>query len=70
MDTMIIDLAPKVPKKSYGGEGGLYEAWSPDNLPMLCVASIGAAKLLLHSCGFSAPSYSDSSKVAYVLQGN
>ncbi|KAF3341089.1 11S globulin seed storage protein 2-like protein [Carex littledalei] len=64
------DLAPKAPKVSYGGEGGSYFSWSPDDLPMLHVASIGAAKLLLKTRGFAAPSYSDSSKVAYVLEGS
>jgi len=36
---------------------------------MLGVASIGAAKLSLAAGGLSLPSYSDSAKVAYVLQG-
>jgi hypothetical protein len=36
---------------------------------MLGVASIGAAKLSLAAGGMSLPSYSDSAKVAYVLQG-
>ncbi|KAJ4807205.1 Glutelin type-A 1 [Rhynchospora pubera] len=67
---MDIDLTPKAPKRSYGGEGGSYTSWSPEDLPMLRVASIGASKLHLHTCGFAAPSYSDSSKVAYVLEGS
>ncbi|KAJ3691596.1 hypothetical protein LUZ61_020760 [Rhynchospora tenuis] len=67
---MEIDLAPKAPKGSYAGDGGSYSSWTPDDLPMLRVASIGAAKLTLNSRGFAAPSYSDSSKVAYVLQGS
>jgi len=36
---------------------------------MLGVASIGAAKLSLAAGSLSLPSYSDSAKVAYVLQG-
>jgi hypothetical protein len=36
---------------------------------MLGVASIGAAKLHLATGGLALPSYSDSAKVAYVLQG-
>ncbi|KAJ3691595.1 hypothetical protein LUZ61_020759 [Rhynchospora tenuis] len=67
---MEIDLAPKAPKGLYAGDGGSYSSWTPDDLPMLRVASIGAAKLTLNSRGFAAPSYSDSSKVAYVLQGS
>ncbi|KAJ1692332.1 hypothetical protein LUZ63_009030 [Rhynchospora breviuscula] len=67
---MEIDLAPKAPKGLYAGDGGSYSSWTPDDLPMLLVASIGAAKLTLNSRGFAAPSYSDSSKVAYVLQGS
>lgn len=70
MDTMNVNLVPKAPKVSYGGEGGSYSSWSPEDLPVLHMASIGAAKLLLKSHGFAAPSYSDSSKVAYVLEGN
>ncbi|CAO2824889.1 unnamed protein product [Amaranthus hypochondriacus] len=66
---MEIDLSPKVSKKVYGGEGGSYYSWSPSELPMLKEGNIGAAKLSLHKYGFALPSYSDSAKVAYVLQG-
>ncbi|KAF8666858.1 hypothetical protein HU200_053377 [Digitaria exilis] len=66
---MAVDLTPRQPKKAYGGEGGAYYEWSPADLPMLGVASIGAAKLSLAAGGLSLPSYSDSAKVAYVLQG-
>ncbi|CAO2839991.1 unnamed protein product [Amaranthus hypochondriacus] len=66
---MEIDLSPKVSKKVYGGEGGSYYSWSPAELPMLKEGDIGAAKLSLQKYGFALPRYSDSSKVAYVLQG-
>ena len=66
---MAVDLTPRQPKKTYGGEGGAYYEWSPADLPMLGVASIGAAKLSLAAGSLSLPSYSDSAKVAYVLQG-
>jgi hypothetical protein len=36
---------------------------------MLREGNIGAAKLALEKNGFAFPRYSDSSKVAYVLQG-
>jgi hypothetical protein len=66
---MAVDLTPRQPTKAYGGDGGSYYEWSPADLPMLGVASIGAAKLSLTAGGMSLPSYSDSAKVAYVLQG-
>ena len=66
---MDIDLTPKVAKKVYGGDGGSYHAWCPNDLPMLKQGNIGAAKLALTKNGFALPSYSDSAKVAYVLQG-
>ncbi|XP_037466195.1 uncharacterized protein LOC119338009 [Triticum dicoccoides] len=62
---MAVDLTPRQPAKAYGGA---YYEWSPAELPMLGVASIGAAKLSLAAGGMSLPSYSDSAKVAYVLQ--
>ncbi|KAM0920583.1 hypothetical protein ACQ4PT_007415 [Festuca glaucescens] len=68
-EVMSMDLSPKMPAKAYGGEGGAYFDWSPADLPMLGAASIGAAKLHLAAGGLSLPSYSDSAKVAYVLQG-
>ncbi|OEL34725.1 hypothetical protein BAE44_0004254 [Dichanthelium oligosanthes] len=68
-EVMSMDLSPKKPNKAYGGEGGAYYDWSPADLPMLGVASIGAAKLSLSAGGLALPSYSDSAKVAYVLQG-
>ncbi|OAY72160.1 Glutelin type-A 2 [Ananas comosus] len=67
---MEIDLAPKQPKKSYGGDGGSYYEWCSGDLPMLGAAKIGAAKLALGKRGLALPSYSDSAKVAYVLQGS
>lgn len=67
---MDIDLSPQVAKKVYGGDGGSYSAWSPSELPMLRQGNIGAAKLALQKNGFAVPRYSDSSKVAYVLQGS
>lgn len=66
---MEIDLSPKLAKEMYGGEGGAYYSWSPDDLPMLKEGNIGAAKLSLHKNGFALPRYSDSAKVAYVLLG-
>ncbi|KAL1817170.1 hypothetical protein ACET3Z_019744 [Daucus carota] len=67
---MEIDLTPKLAKSVYGGDGGSYSAWCPDDLPMLKQGNIGAAKLSLNKNGFALPSYSDSAKVAYVLQGS
>ncbi|XP_075521270.1 glutelin type-A 2-like [Primulina tabacum] len=67
---MEIDLSPKLAKKVYGGDGGAYYAWCPDELPMLREGNIGAAKLALEKNGFAMPRYSDSAKVAYVLQGS
>ncbi|KAL1345369.1 hypothetical protein HN51_019118 [Arachis hypogaea] len=67
---MDLDLSPQLPKKLYGGNGGSYYAWSSSELPMLRQGNIGAAKLALEKNGFALPRYSDSSKVAYVLQGS
>lgn len=67
---MEIDLSPRLAKKVYGGNGGAYYAWCPKELPMLHQANIGASKLALQQHGFALPRYSDSAKVAYVLQGN
>ncbi|KAF1001825.1 11S globulin seed storage protein Ana o 2.0101-like [Apium graveolens] len=64
------DLTPKLSKNVYGGDGGSYSAWCPDDLPMLKQGNIGAAKLSLNKNGFALPCYSDSAKVAYVLQGS
>jgi hypothetical protein len=66
---MSMDLSPKKPNKAYDSDGGAYYDWSPADLPMLGTASIGAAKLCLSAGGLALPSYSDSAKVAYVLQG-
>lgn len=66
---MELDLTPKVAKEIYGGDGGAYYAWSPSELPMLREGNIGAGKLSLVKNGFALPRYSDSAKVAYVLQG-
>lgn len=67
---MEIDLTPQLPKKIYGSDGGSYYAWSPKELPMLREGNIGASKLALEKNGFALPRYSDSAKVAYVLQGS
>ncbi|KAL0385872.1 UNVERIFIED_CONTAM: Glutelin type-A 2 [Sesamum radiatum] len=67
---MELDLTPKLAKKLYGGDGGAYYAWCPNELPMLREGNIGAAKLVLEKNGFALPRYSDSAKVAYVLQGS
>lgn len=64
-----VDLTPRLPKKVQGGNGGSYHSWSPSDLPMLQHGNIGAAKLALEKNGFALPRYSDSSMVAYVLQG-
>ncbi|KAF8010686.1 hypothetical protein BT93_J1363 [Corymbia citriodora subsp. variegata] len=66
---MDLDLSPKLAKKVYGGDGGSYHAWCPSELPMLREGNIGAAKLALEKNGLALPRYSDSAKVAYVLQG-
>ncbi|XP_030524144.1 glutelin type-D 1-like [Rhodamnia argentea] len=66
---MDLDLSPKLAKKVYGSDGGSYHAWCPSELPMLRQGNIGAAKLALAKNGLALPRYSDSAKVAYVLQG-
>ncbi|XP_077232914.1 glutelin type-D 1-like [Tasmannia lanceolata] len=66
---MDVDLSPKLAKKVYGGDGGSYYSWSSSELPMLKEGNIGASKLALEKRGLALPSYSDSAKVAYVLQG-
>ena len=66
---MDVDLSPKLAKKVYGENGGQYFAWCPSDLKMLGEGNIGASKLALERHGFALPRYSDSSKVAYVLQG-
>ncbi|KAK4762564.1 hypothetical protein SAY86_008332 [Trapa natans] len=66
---MELDLSPKLPKRLYGGNGGSYLAWDPSELPMLKDGNIAAGKLALEKNGFALPRYSDSAKVAYVLQG-
>ncbi|KAI4334480.1 hypothetical protein L6164_019168 [Bauhinia variegata] len=66
---MDISLSPQLAKKVYGGNGGSYHAWCPSELPMLQRGNVGAAKLALEKNGLALPCYSDSSKVAYVLQG-
>ncbi|XP_056861963.1 glutelin type-B 5-like [Raphanus sativus] len=67
---MELDLTPKLPKQVYGGDGGSYFAWCPEELPMLKEGNIGAAKLALEQHGLAVPRYSDSPKVAYVLKGS
>ncbi|RVW66443.1 Glutelin type-D 1 [Vitis vinifera] len=67
---MELDLSPKLAKKLFGENGGSYFAWCPSELPMLREGNIGASKLALEKHGFALPRYSDSSKVAYVLQGS
>ncbi|KAK8712371.1 hypothetical protein V6N13_147611 [Hibiscus sabdariffa] len=66
---MELDLSPKLAKKVYSDDGRSYHAWCPKELPMLRQGNIGAARLALEKNGFAFPRYSDSSKVAYVLQG-
>lgn len=66
---MELDLSPQLAKKVYEGNGGSYYAWSPSELPMLRQGNIAASKLALQKDGFALPHYSDSSKIAYVLQG-
>ncbi|KAF6148845.1 hypothetical protein GIB67_014216 [Kingdonia uniflora] len=67
---MDLDLSPKLAKKMYGGDGGSYHAWSSSELPMLRQGNIGAGKLSLEKNGLALLCYSDSAKVAYVLQGS
>ncbi|MQL98939.1 hypothetical protein Taro_031654 [Colocasia esculenta] len=64
---MDVDISPKEPKKVFGGDGGEYYAWSAADLPMLAVSDKGAAKLALRKQGLALPSFSDSAKIAYVL---
>ncbi|XP_021628812.1 glutelin type-A 1 [Manihot esculenta] len=65
-----IDLSPRLAKMDFAGDGGSYFVWCPSELAMLREGNIGAAKLSLEKDGFALPCYSDSAKVAYVLQGN
>ncbi|XP_016504127.1 12S seed storage protein CRB-like [Nicotiana tabacum] len=57
-------------KMVYEGEGGGYSEWCPKEHEVLQDHNIGAAKLVLSTNGFALPCYSDSAKVAYVLQGS
>ncbi|KAL0350207.1 UNVERIFIED_CONTAM: hypothetical protein Sradi_4169900 [Sesamum radiatum] len=50
---MELDLTPKLAKKLYGGDGGAYYAWCPNELPMLREGNIGAAKLEKMALAFS-----------------
>ncbi|CDY28055.1 BnaC05g44570D [Brassica napus] len=61
---MELDLTPKLPKQVYGGDGGSYFAWCPEELPMLKEGNIGAAKLALKQYGFAVPRYSDSPRLS------
>eukprot|EP00252_Welwitschia_mirabilis_P009811 TRINITY_DN22688_c0_g1_i1.p1 TRINITY_DN22688_c0_g1~~TRINITY_DN22688_c0_g1_i1.p1 ORF type:complete len:369 (+),score=56.30 TRINITY_DN22688_c0_g1_i1:96-1202(+) len=63
-------LTPAAPREIVSNDGGSYYAWNSDDLSMLAEARIGASKLYLNPRGFALPYYSDSSKVAYVLQGS
>ena len=66
---MNVEIAPKEARKVYGGDGGAYFAWFAADLPMLSLSDKGASRLHLHRCGFAPPTFSDSAKMAYVLQG-
>lgn len=66
---MDVDLTPHLPTKSFGSDGGSYYSWATSDLPMLREADIGLAKLALEKRGLALPTYSDSAKIAYVLQG-
>ena len=61
---MELDLTPKLPKQVYGGDGGSYFAWCPEELPMLKEGNIGAANLALKQYGFAVPRYSDSPRLS------
>ncbi|MCL7051118.1 hypothetical protein MKW94_005086 [Papaver nudicaule] len=63
---MEIDLTPKSSKYVYGGEGGSYFSWSPSDYE----GNTGASKVILQKNGLAMTSYTDSAKVAYVLQGS
>ncbi|CDY35927.1 BnaA05g30230D [Brassica napus] len=52
---MELDLTPKLPKQVFGGDGGSYFAWCPEELPMLKEGNIGAEKLALKQYGFAVP---------------
>ncbi|XP_060216450.1 11S globulin seed storage protein Ana o 2.0101-like [Lycium barbarum] len=56
-------------KMVYEGEGGGYYAWCPNEFEALWRHNVGAVKLFLSTNGLALPCYSDSPKVAYVLQG-
>ncbi|PWA37825.1 11-S seed storage protein [Artemisia annua] len=67
MSTKLVAEYPDV--TVYEGEGGGYYSWSPSKLPLLAETKLGAGKLHLHPFGFALPHFSDSSKLAYVLEG-
>ncbi|CAH1426241.1 unnamed protein product [Lactuca virosa] len=62
-------VAEKADQTVYEGEGGAYYAWSTSKSPLLMESKLAAGWLLLHPLGFALPHFSDSSKLAYVLEG-
>ncbi|GKF33944.1 11S seed storage protein, plant, partial [Tanacetum coccineum] len=61
-------VAEKADVTVYEGEGGGYYSWSPSKNPLLEELKVAAGELHLHPLGFALPHFSDSSKLAYVLQ--
>nr|GEW22482.1 11-S seed storage protein, plant [Tanacetum cinerariifolium] len=62
-------VAKKEDVTVYEGEGGRYYSWSPSKNRLLEELKVAAGKLHLHPLGIALPHFSDSSKLAYVLQG-
>ncbi|XP_078438215.1 11S globulin seed storage protein 2-like [Wolffia australiana] len=60
----------KVAKKAIEGDGGAFFVWSAEEMPILAASQKGAAKLVLRERGLAMPFYSDSAKIAYVLEGS
>jgi hypothetical protein len=68
-EKMELDLTPKTAETLFEGDGGSYYVWSSSQMPVLASANVGAGRLVLKPQGFALPHYADSSKVAYVIQG-
>ncbi|KAM3714644.1 hypothetical protein ACB098_01G352400 [Castanea mollissima] len=67
---MEFDLKPRFAQKVFKGEGGALYSWSSSEFPFLGKGKVGANKIVLQPRNFAFPHYSDSSKIAYILEGS
>ncbi|XP_065638235.1 11S globulin seed storage protein 2 [Quercus suber] len=66
---MEFDLKPRFAQNVFKGDGGALYSWSSSEFPFLGKGKVGANKIVLRPRGFAFPHYSDSSKIAYILEG-